>query len=92
MAHMKAAKKAIRKSAKNHQRNVGAKKSLKKSIRKVTDNISTEDKAKLEKMAKSAISKIDKTKTRGIIHKKTAARKKSRLMKKVNQSLKKISA
>jgi len=58
------------------------KSSMKTAIRDVVENVESEDfKAKLA----LAISKIDKTAKKKIIHKKNAANKKSKLMKKVNK-------
>lgn len=87
MANIKSAKKRVLVAEANRQRNVAFKTSIKTAVKKALELASSEDKEALN----AAISKVyqlcDKAVVKGILHKNTAARKKSRLVlaiKKVN--------
>jgi len=88
MANIKAAIKYIRKSRKNRARNVAVKGNIKKLMKQALKLISTKEKSAAEAV-RSVVSAIDKAAENGILHKNTAARKKSRLMKKLNAISKK---
>jgi small subunit ribosomal protein S20 len=88
MANIKAAIKYIRKSRKNRVRNVAVKGNIKKLFKLALKLISLKDKGAAEAV-KNAASAVDKAAENGILHKNTAARKKSRLMKKLNAISKK---
>jgi len=81
MAHHKSAQKRIRQSKKRSERNKAALSKVKTLVKKV---YSTEDKTQAETLLKSAVSTIDKETAKGRLHKNTAARKKSKLVKYVN--------
>lgn len=84
MSIHKSAEKSLRKDIKRHKRNIHIKKTLKTLISKTIENAKNqENKDKVNKLLKSTISSIDKAARKGIIHKNTAARKKSKLMKKI---------
>lgn len=68
----------------NRQRNVAVKSAVKTATKKVVIDIEAKNTDALKEDLASAISKLDKAVSKGIIHENTAARKKSRLMKKVN--------
>lgn len=87
MAHKKSAIKRIRTSEKARQRNVSVKSKVKTSILTAEKAISNKDKGK-EGAILAAIKVIDKAASKGIIHLNSAARKKSRLLKKLNLSKK----
>ncbi|MFN8673701.1 MAG: 30S ribosomal protein S20 [Candidatus Sericytochromatia bacterium] len=70
----------------NRQRNVAVKSAIKTATKKVVVSISESGKEVSTDLVKAAISQIDKAVTKGILHKNTAARKKSRLMAKVNKA------
>ncbi len=80
MANIKSAKKRILIAEANRQRNVAFKTSIKTAIKKALTLAESDDKDALN----SAISKVyqlcDKAVSKGILHKNTAARKKSRLV------------
>ncbi|MBR1425588.1 30S ribosomal protein S20 [bacterium] len=80
MANIKSAKKRVLIAEANRQRNVAWKSSIKTAAKKALELAKSEDKAALE----TAISKVyqlcDKAVSKGILHKNTAARKKSRLV------------
>jgi small subunit ribosomal protein S20 len=88
MANIKAAIKYIRKSRKNRARNLAVKGKIKKLIKEALKLISLKDKGAAEAV-RSVISAIDKAAENGILHKNTSARKKSRIMKKLNAISKK---
>ena len=73
--------KALRQSKKNHARNLDRKDAFKDAIKKVMKSATVEE---AKKFALSAQKALDKAAGRGVIKKNTAARKLSRLMKKVN--------
>ncbi len=79
MANIKSAKKRVLVAEKNRLKNVAWKSSIKTAVKKVLELASGEDKDALN----SALSKVyqlcDKAVVKGILHKNTAARKKSRL-------------
>jgi len=83
MANIKAAIKYIRKSRKNRARNLIIKNNIKKLIKAAQKLIALKSKDSSEAV-KKAVSAIDKAAENGRLHKNTAARKKSRLMKKLN--------
>tara|TARA_Y100000814_G_scaffold220546_1_gene164845 strand:+ start:293 stop:544 length:252 start_codon:yes stop_codon:yes gene_type:complete len=74
--------KRVRQSIKNRKRNKHYKSLLSTTIKKVR---SADKKEEAQSELKKAISTIDKIASKGIIHKKNASNKKSRLAKHVNQ-------
>ncbi|MCF6271486.1 MAG: 30S ribosomal protein S20 [Melioribacteraceae bacterium] len=82
MANHKSAKKRIRQSEKKRVRNQAAQTKMKTLIKKVH---TTKEKAAAEVVLKDAVSFIDKSVTKGRLHKNTAARKKSSLTRHVNK-------
>lgn len=83
MANYKSAKKRILVAERNRQRNVLVKSrvrtAVKKTIRAIEDGGENVD-----ALSKVAISQLDKAQSKGVLHKNTVARYKSRLMAKVN--------
>ncbi len=81
VANIKSQKKRIRTNAKAADRNRAVKNELKTRLKKARatagEESNTED-------VRLAVKRIDMAAAKGIIHKNTAARRKSRLMKKVN--------
>lgn len=77
MPNIKSAKKRVKVNGRQANENVTVRGSMRTALKKVTK---TNDESSLNE----AIKKIDKAVTKGIIKKNTAARKKSRLMKKVS--------
>ena len=82
MAHHKSAKKRVRSSKKRQERNKAALSKVKTMIKKV---YATEDAAEAQKSLKEVVSFLDKTASKGRIHKNNVARKKSALTKHVNK-------
>ena len=83
MANKKAAKKYILVTKRNNERNTKYKSLMKTEIKKALSAIENKEE-NVESLVKSALKKIDKTTSKGIIHKNSASRKKSSLSKKYN--------
>ncbi len=85
MPQIKSAKKRVRVEAKRAARNKSQNSALKTAIKKANVAIeqNSEDK---EELVKLAVKKIDKAASNHLIHKNTAARKKSSLMTKLNNA------
>jgi len=86
MPVIKSAEKQRRKSIKARERNRAVKSDFRDKVKSVTKGLESGNK-NLEVKASQAISAIDKAAKRGIIHKKTADRRKSRLMNALNKAL-----
>ena len=85
MANIKSAVKRIKVTSRNEKRNKAVKSNIKTILKKAVSLISSKGKD-AEKSVREAIKNIDKAVSKGILHKNTASRKKSRLMKKLNKS------
>ena len=87
MANIKSAKKRILTAERNYQRNLAFKSSLKTAVKSAL--VLAQAKEKDQEAIKSALSKAyqlcDKAVSKGILHKNTASRKKSRLTKAINK-------
>ena len=82
MSRKRAASKAIRADKKRKLRNKSTISEIKTVLKDVKSVIDSKDKEKIASSLKKAISKIDKAKNKGILHRKTASRWISRLSKK----------
>jgi small subunit ribosomal protein S20 len=78
MPTTKSAKKRLKQSEARRLRNRATKTSLKTQIRKVSEAAGS-DATKAETEFRLAVKKLDRAGARGVIHKNTAARQKSRL-------------
>lgn len=85
MANIKSAKKRVLIAEANRQRNVAFKSSIKTAVKKVLELANGEDKEALNASLSKVYQLCDKAVSKGILHKNTAARKKSRLTKAVNK-------
>lgn len=85
MANIKSAKKRVLIAERNRQRNVAFKTSIKTALKKVLELAKAEDKEALNAALSKAYQLCDKAVSKGVLHKNTAARKKSRLTKAVNK-------
>ena len=84
MANIKSAQKRILIAEANRQRNVAWKSSIKTAVKKALEAEKTSDASVNEKL--STVYKLyDKAVSKGILHKNTAARKKSRLTRNINK-------
>jgi len=84
LATHKSAEKRDRQNKKHRARNVAAKSALKTKIKSVIEKVDSKNKEKFINALKTAIPALNKAASKGLIHKKNAARKVSRLTKKVN--------
>jgi small subunit ribosomal protein S20 len=85
LANTKSAKKAIRQSEKRQRRNRPVRTALKTFVRGAERQIATgSTEAETQTTVVMALSRLDRAAVKGIIHKNQAARRKSRLMKKLN--------
>jgi small subunit ribosomal protein S20 len=84
MANIKSQKKRNIQNEKRHQRNMATKSALKTSTKKVQAAAAAGDADEAATLQREAARSLDKAASRGILHKKTVARKKSRLAKAAN--------
>ena len=80
MANIKSAKKRVLTAEANRQRNVAFKTSIKTAIKKALSLAAESDKDALSAAISNVYKLCDKAVSKGILHKNTAARKKSRLV------------
>lgn len=78
MPNIKSAKKRVNTIKRQSLENIPTKGSMRTAIKRATKDTNNNE------LVKDAIKKIDKAVNKGVIKKNTAARRKSRLMKKVN--------
>ncbi len=81
MANIKSQKKRNITNAKRAERNKSVRSELKSRVKSATATIGEDGN---DELVRAAVKRIDSAASKGVIHKNTAARKKSRLMKKVN--------
>lgn len=79
MAHSSSAKKRIRQAENHRMRNVAVKSRVKTFVKHAVTAIEANDAEKLKTALPAALSEIDRAASKGIIHKKSAGRKKSTL-------------
>ena len=88
MAHHRQAIKRHRNSLKNRVRNVSTKSNIKSTTGKALTLAKDKKKDEVTKILSDLYSKIDKAVKSGVLHKKNAARRKSRISKALQVSLK----
>lgn len=86
MPNIKSAKKRVLVAERNHAKNVAVKSRIKTAVKKVLDALKN-DTSKVQELLNYAYKLLDKSVSKGVLHKNTAARKKSRLTKHVNKTL-----
>ncbi|MDH5784628.1 MAG: 30S ribosomal protein S20 [Chromatiales bacterium] len=79
MANSPQAKKRARQADKRRLNNASQRSTMRSAVKKVTAAINGGDKAAAEAAYKSAVSKLDSSAGKGLVHKNAAARQKSRL-------------
>ncbi|MBP7603092.1 MAG: 30S ribosomal protein S20 [Spirochaetes bacterium] len=87
MANIKSAQKRIKTNEKSRRKNAQVKSSVRTEAKKVQKSLESKeakDPALLASVFAGFVKKIDKAAAKGVFHWKTAARKKSRLARKVN--------
>ena len=85
MANVKSAIKSIRQDIKKTARNRPVRSSLKTYVKNAVTRINLGDEETSQEAVRIAVSNLDKAAQKGIIHKNQAARRKSRLAKKLNK-------
>ena len=85
MANIKSQIKRNRQNEKRHDRNKAVRSELKTRVKRAITAAQQGDESAAD-AAKTAIKRLDKAASKGIIHKNAAARRKSRLQKRVNQA------
>ncbi len=85
MPNIKSSIRSVKTDAERRARNFPVKSALRTSARKVMESAQTGDKEAATTLLGKASSLIDKAAGKGVIHRNTAARKKSRLAKRVNK-------
>ena len=84
MPHKRSAFKELRKAKKRHLRNISIKSELKTSIKKFETLLSDKKIEEARSYLKTLMSTIDKSVSKGMLHKNSAARKNSRLTKRLS--------
>ncbi len=84
MAHSLSAKKRVRQNEKSRTTNRARKSQVKTQIKHFDEVLATGDVEAAKEQYRLVAQKLDKTASTSTMHKKTAARKKSRLAKKLN--------
>ena len=84
MANSPSSKKRIRQNVKQRARNRWRKELVKDVVRQFNESVSSGDKNKAADDLKAVYKQLDKVAAKGAIHKKTAARRKSRLAKRLS--------
>lgn len=87
MPNTKQALKRMRVTAKRTARNRHVKSTVKTAVRRFSDTLGQGDLDTTRDTLKTAIKKLDKAVSKGVVHKNAAARKKSRLTKRLNKAL-----
>ena len=84
MAHSLSAKKRIRQSIKRRARNLSRKEQIKESMKTFAAAVTAGAFDKAETALRDVAKRLDKVAAKGTIHKNTAARRRSRLAKRLN--------
>ena len=84
MAHSLSAKKRIRQNIKRRGRNRWRKQQIKEAVREFHEALRAGDKAKAAEQLKVVYKRLDRVAAKGTIHKNAAARRKSRLARKLS--------
>ncbi|MGG5254989.1 30S ribosomal protein S20 [Neobacillus sp. SM06] len=84
MPNIKSAIKRVKTSDTRNAQNTAAKSAMRTAVKKVEAAVTANDGAAAKEVYANAARNLDKAAAKGLIHKNAAARKKSRLMKKIN--------
>lgn len=84
MAHSLSAKKRVRQNLKQRARNRARKVAIKESVKAFTAAVTAGNVDKAQTELKTVVQRLDRVAVKGTIHKNAAARKRSRLQKKLN--------
>jgi small subunit ribosomal protein S20 len=86
MPNIKSAQKRMRQNTSRYRENLSAKRAMRQAIKDSYDAIATQQQQQAREHAKTAQKAIDKAVKKGVIKKNTAARKKSRLNRQLEQA------
>lgn len=84
MANTKSAEKRARQAEKNRDRNRATRSTLRTAVKRLRSAIESGDATAAKELLPSTLGAVDATATKGVIHRNTAARTKSRLTRAVN--------
>jgi small subunit ribosomal protein S20 len=84
MPNIKSAIKRVKTNEAHNAQNTAVKSSMRTAVKKAEAAVTVNDATAAKEVFADAASKLDKAASKGLIHKNAAARKKSRLAKKVN--------
>ena len=84
MPNIKSSVRSVKTDAERRAKNFAVRSTVKTATRKTLEAISGKQADEAKTLLTTAVSTIDKAAKKGVIHKNAAARKKSRLMKKLN--------
>jgi small subunit ribosomal protein S20 len=84
VAHSLSAKKRVRQTLKRNARNRSRKEILKQEIKGFNSALAANDVSKSEAQLQKVTQRLDRNAAKGVTHKNTAARKRSRLTKRLN--------
>ena len=87
MANTKSALKAMRVSERRRRRNQPIRSGVKTAIRKAVTSTDQGNVEAAQEAVIGAVSKLDKAASKGVIHWRNAARRKSRLMRRLNKAV-----
>jgi small subunit ribosomal protein S20 len=79
MANIKSSKKSIVTSERNRQRNIAVKSRMKTFVKHAVEAIESKDAERIKATLPDALCEIDRAASKGVLHKNSAARKKSTL-------------
>ncbi|MBP2645384.1 MAG: ribosomal protein [Firmicutes bacterium] len=85
MPNIKSSERSVKTDALRRSQNLSTKSTVRTAIRKVTASVDAGNADESKTLLTNASSVIDKAVAKGVLHKNAAARKKSRLAKKINQ-------
>ena len=86
MPHSSSAKKRVRQNERRRLRNRSRRSAMKTSIKPFDAKLGSGDIDGASSALKDTLKKVDKTAAKGVIHKRTAARVKSRLQRRLNKA------
>ena len=85
MPNIKSAIKRVEIAERNKERNIAIKSSVRTAVRRVLEAVKAVDKENITVVLNKAYSVIDRAVSKGVLHRNTAARKKSRLTRQANK-------
>lgn len=88
MPNIKSAMKRAEQAQKRAAKNSSERKSVKTAMRRFREALGASSEEAIQATFRRAVSKLDQAAQKGLIHRNAAARKKSRLAKKLNQAAK----